>query len=56
MAKIPNGLEEPHMAQKSLRTTRKRKVKAQGALTEKNSPRSDFRVPTIQMFVSLYHH
>jgi hypothetical protein len=53
MAKSPNGSDEPQMAEKSLQTTRKRKAKAQGALVRENSLRSDFRVPTVQMLISV---
>jgi hypothetical protein len=40
-SKCPKGSYEPEMSQKSLWTTRKKKVKLQGIQIEENSPRSD---------------
>jgi hypothetical protein len=51
--KRPNVSEEPQMIQKSLQTTRKKE--GSRCTDRENSPRSEFRAPTVQMFVSLPH-
>jgi hypothetical protein len=58
-SKCPKGSYEPEMSQKSLWTTRKKKVKLQGIQIEENSPRSDINQslisPEVHVCVSPVH-
>jgi hypothetical protein len=53
MAKSPNGSDELPVVQKILQTTRQKEGEGLRCNDGENSPRSNFRAPTVQMFISV---